>query len=110
MVAHEEGVADLHRWRPEGAAWAADGLGQRLGVRVRGLEVQDFFALGDHDARGLRGELKRLLSAELLLVREDKLRLRDVSGSQELLGSLARRSALAVIVPIDARHGGPPVS
>lgn len=106
MIAHEEGVSDPHRWRAQGAARPTDGLGQRFAVRARRLEVQDLFALGDHDALGLRGELKRLFSAELLLVRDDKLGLRDVSGSQELLGSLARRSALTVIVPIDARHGG----
>lgn len=56
MIAHEEGVSDTHRWRTQGSARPTDGLGQRFAVRARWLEVQDFFALSDHDALGLRGE------------------------------------------------------
>lgn len=38
---------------------------------------------------------------DLDLVRDDEFWLRDVSGSQELLGACTARSALPVVVPID---------
>ncbi len=54
---------------------------------------------------GIAGEAQSLFFMNLDLVCDDKFRLRDVLGSQELLGACATRSGLAVVIPFDVgRH------
>ena len=45
--------------------------------------------------------LQGFLLVDLHLVGDDEVRLRDVLGSQELLGTGAARSTLSVVVPFD---------
>jgi hypothetical protein len=72
-----------------------------VGGAITPCELKQFLAFGDPHFVGFSGLFKCLFSIEFDLVGDDMFRLRDVLGSQELLGAGAARSALSVVVPLN---------
>ncbi len=106
VEAYEEGVADANSWRTKCAASTEDHPGQRVGVRRGGVEAQQLLTLGDEHSAAFIGQRERFISIELVLGRQGELWLRDILGSQELLGAGTAGSALAVVVPLDVDGHG----
>ena len=65
------------------------------------IESEEFFAFGDPHCLRFVCQCQGFFFVNLDFVRDDVFRLRDVFGSQELLGTGAARSTLAVVVPLD---------
>jgi hypothetical protein len=99
--------APHNRWRPQIAGWAEHLTHERVVGRVL-LHVKryDLLSLGDmNDVGGFR-QRKRLGSAFLFLVRIDRCLDFYLVLLKEPLSFLARRSAIAVIHPINIRRHG----
>ena len=102
MKTHDEGIADAKCRCPEGAAAPQNYLGDLIVcIAIRPVELEELFALRDPHLFGIMGQIQCFLSMDLDLVGDDEIGLRDVSGSQELLGTGATRSALSVVIPLD---------
>ena len=68
---------------------------------VAQIEAHDLPPLRGQDVPRLAGKGDGFLAGVLDPVGDDKLRLADISLSQELLGACAALSRLAVVVPFD---------
>ena len=102
VEAYDEGVTGSKCGRSQRAAAAQNGRRECVvGGALAQVEFQQPLALRDPDLLGLAGMGEGLLTGNLHLVGDDELGLGDVLGSQELLGALAARSRLAVVVPGD---------
>ena len=106
MEADHPSLPQLHRGGAQVSGRAQrDRRDVARGVFLR-VEGQHLLALGHDDLRGIREELLQVGLAETLLRGIDRLTDGDVPTLQEGVGTLAARSALAVVVPVDAlRHG-----
>ena len=104
---NDEGVTHPQCGRAEGTAPAENDLGQIVVTDPIGqVELQQLLALRDPHSAALSGEIQGFFPMDLDLVGDDEFGLLDVLGSQELLGTGARSSTLAVVVPLDGfGHG-----
>lgn len=102
MEADDKDISDAKGRRPERAAAAEYQLGDLgIGGLASHVELDELLALGDPQLTCAAGLAEGLFFVQLDLVGQDELRLLDVLGSQELLGTGAARSALSVIIPVD---------
>ena len=103
VEADENGLALANGWRAQVAGRTEHGFDQILAGLATG-ELACLLALGDEYFRCGLGERCRVRLRELAARRDDLLRF-DASGVQKIGRSGARRSALAVVVPVDRlRH------
>jgi len=107
VEAHDKDVSSMESGCPQGAASTQHDLGQLVICgAVAQLELEELLPLGDPDLAGLPSLGDGLVPMDLDLVGDDEVGLRDTSGSQELLGSGAAGSGLAVVVPLDVGGHG----
>ena len=107
MKAHDEDLTDPKSRCPERATSTENYLGQLVIRRALGeVEFEQFLALGHPHLLGLSGMGEGFFAVDLHLIGDDEFRLLDLSGSQELLGTGAAGSRLAVVIPLDlGGHG-----
>jgi len=104
---HDEGVAHLQCRCAQGATSAQNDLGQLVVAdALRQVELKQLLALRDPYGLALASEIQGFFPMDLDLVGDDEFGLLDVLGSQELLGTGARSSTLAVVVPLDVLGHG----
>ena len=107
VEANEHGLPRAKAGRAEVAGGADHGIDRRGGRPPRRLPLVALLALGDDDSGGGLCQSGSILAAELAAGGNGLPRL-DSVGVQELGRSPAGRSALAVVVPVDAlRHHRP---
>ncbi len=88
MKSHDEGVCNAKSRCAQCSTSTENDLCQLLVTDAIGQgELKQFLTLGDPDSLGLTGKLQGLVPVDLDLVGDDELRLLDVLGSQELLGT-----------------------
>ena len=109
MEADEEDLAALDRRSTEGAAPAENGCGKLVVGGLCKVEAEKLAPLGHKGRPAPTGKLEGFVAVEFFLVRQNEIRLLYVQWLQELLGTLAGRSAPAVVVPVDGRHGFAPM-
>ena len=109
MEPDQPGPTDAERGCAEIAGRAEHGLLQhgRIGRVLFQIEGDQLLALGDDDGRGVGEQGREVTGREALLAGIDRLTDGDVPTLEEGVGTLAARSALAVVSPVDALgHGG----
>jgi hypothetical protein len=103
VEADEEEVSAADRRRTQLSGRSEENAEQLLVARVS-AELGDPLALGDPDAGGLAGDLQGPFTVEADLVGDGGLGDRRTVVRKKLLRSLAGRSTLAVVVPVDGLH------
>jgi hypothetical protein len=108
--AHHKDLARAKSRCSKGSTSTQNHLGKFIiGPWVFRIKPKPFSALCDPNLLGRSGLFQSFVSVKFDLGGQNKRRLLNISGSQELLGAFTARSRFSVVIPFDfGCHGMPP--